>query len=229
MLVKHNLRLACEAAEYLRQNAASEYEKLGLSSSECVGWEKLAKDLPIARNPQTGRLQQDDTFHLLEPLRPEALKDGDMASYHNISFDRVQRYKVIKQADLLLIMTRLPELFTADEKRQAWLDYMPVCLHDSTLSFATHALFAAQNGDVESAAFFLRKALLLDLRDIMGNTGKEGLHLANLGESWQALTALYGSASNRKGCVDNEEQADNQRCGERGRGIDRHGVLCAER
>ena len=33
---------------------------------------------------------------------------------------------------------------------------------------------------------YLRKALLLDLRDLMHNTGKEGLHLAGMGESWQA-------------------------------------------
>ena len=31
---------------------------------------------------------------------------------------------------------------------------------------------------------------LLDLRDLMHNTGKEGLHLAGMGESWQAACLL---------------------------------------
>ena len=31
---------------------------------------------------------------------------------------------------------------------------------------------------------------LLDLRDLMNNTGKEGLHLAGMGESWQAACLL---------------------------------------
>ena len=71
----------------------------------------------------------------------------------------------------------------------------PLCLHDSTLSFATHALFAAQNGLEGAAVRYFDKALWLDLRDVMGNTGKEGLHLACLGETWQA--AVFGFAGLR--------------------------------
>lgn len=42
----------------------------------------------------------------------------------------------------------------------------------------------------EKGVEYLRKALLLDLRDIMGNTGKEGLHLACMGEAWQAALLM---------------------------------------
>jgi len=187
MLVKHNLTLACEAAAYLHSHEPALYKRLALTEEEAKEWQSLAEALPLARNPRTGRLQQDDSFHLLEAVDPATLKDGDGASYHHVAFDRLQRYQVIKQADLLLLMTRMPESFTAEEKLAAWRDYEPLCLHDSTLSFASHALFAAQNGLREEAERYLKKALFLDLRDIMGNTGKEGLHLANFGECWQAL------------------------------------------
>ena len=70
-----------------------------------------------------------------------------------------------------------------------------MCIHDSTLSFATHALFAAQNGLYEDASRYFAKALWLDLRDVMSNTGKEGLHLACLGETWQ--TVVFGFAGLR--------------------------------
>lgn len=60
------------------------------------------------------------------------------------------------------------------------------------MSFASHALFAAQNGLIERAEDYFRKALFLDLRDIMGNTGKEGLHMAGFGETWQAV--VFGFA-----------------------------------
>ena len=118
------------------------------------------------------------------------LKPDAQASYHRVCFDRLQRYKVVKQADVLLLMTRLPELFTPEERLAAWEDFEPLCLHDSTLSFASHALFALQNGFEAQGSKYLRKALLLDLRDIMGNTGHEGLHLANMGEAWQAVKAI---------------------------------------
>lgn len=118
------------------------------------------------------------------------VKKSAAASYHDVCFDRLQRYKLVKQADVLLLMTRLPELFTDNEKLDAWNDFEPICLHDSTLSFASHALFALENGLREEGMAYLRKALLLDLRDIMGSTGKEGLHLACMGEAWQAAKVM---------------------------------------
>ena len=99
---------------------------------------------------------------------------------------------LIKQADVLLLMTRMPELFSREEKLAAWEDFEPLCIHDSTLSFATHALFAAQNGLSDDAMRYFTKALWLDLRDVMCNTGKEGLHLACLGETYQSL--VFGFA-----------------------------------
>lgn len=192
VMVRRNLLLAARAAERLEREDPEQYAALGLSAGELRSWLELHEAIPIPRDPETGRLRQDDSLHLLEPVDPASLKAGDEASYHKVCFDRVQRYKVIKQADVLLLMTRLPELFTPEEKKAAWEDFEPLCLHDSSLSFATHALFAAQNGPADAAERYWEKALWLDLRDIMGNTGKEGLHLACLGETWQTL--IFGFA-----------------------------------
>lgn len=191
-MVQHNLSLACSAAERLKREAPDQYAALGLSKEELAGWKSLRNAIQLPRDPATGHYRQDDTFHLLEPVDPAQLKSGDEASYHQVCFDRLQRYKVIKQADALLLMTRLPEQFTREEKLAAWEDFEPLCLHDSTLSFASHALFAARNGLMGQAGAYFRKALYLDLEDIMGNTGKEGLHLACLGEVWQ--TVVFGFA-----------------------------------
>ena len=196
-MVRHNLDLALAAAETLRQEEPERYAALGLTEKETEGWRKLREAIPVPRDPATGRLWPDDTFHLLEPVDPAALKEGDEASYHKVCFDRLQRYQVIKQADTLLLMTRLPDRFTGEEKKNAWEDFEPKCLHDSTLSFASHALFAAQNRYDDAAWRYFEKALYLDLREVMGNTGKEGLHLAGLGETWQA--AVFGFAGLRFG------------------------------
>lgn len=190
VMVQHNLRLALQAAKDLQAKRPEIYSRLGITSKECVHMEKICKTIKWPRNPATGHLRQDDTFHLLEPVDISSIKASDEASYHHVCFDRLQRYQAIKQADVLLIMTRFPELFTKQEKLDAWQDFEPLCLHDSTLSFASHALFALQNDLKEKGLSYLRKALLLDLRDIMGNTGKEGLHLACMGEAWHAAIAL---------------------------------------
>ena len=195
LMVRRNLELAAEAAARLSREDPEQYAALELSPVEALGWLELAEKIPVPRDPETGRLRQDDSLHLLEPVYPPSLKPGDGASYHRVCFDRVQRFKVIKQADVLLLMTRLPERFTPEEKAAAWEDFEPICLHDSSLSFATHALFAARNALPEAAERYWEKALYLDLRDVMGSTGKEGLHLACLGETWQAL--VFGFAGLR--------------------------------
>lgn len=186
VMVQHNLDLAIQAAQDIKQQRPELYSRLNLSETETDHMSKIRKAIKWPRDPVTGRLAQDDTQHLLESVEISTIKADDSASYHHVCFDRLQRYRVIKQADVLLIMTRMPELFSSEEKQAAWSDFEPICLHDSTLSFASHALFALQNGFNEKGLEYLRKALLLDLRDIMGNTGHEGLHLACMGEAWQA-------------------------------------------
>ena len=180
-MIKRNLELAEAAAKYV-----------DTSPDEPASWRELRGKLKLPRDPDTGRYRQDDSFHLLEEVDITKLKPDDTAAYSRVCFDALQRLRVIKQADVLLLMTRLPAWFSAAEKLAAWEDFEPRCLHDSTLSFATHALFAAQNGLDEAAERYFSKALWLDLRDVMSNTGKEGLHLACLGETWQA--AVFGFA-----------------------------------
>lgn len=189
VMVQHNLHLAQQAAQDLKEKCPVTYQRLHITEDEVRGWAHLREIISWPHDPITGHLTTDDTFHLLESVDISLFKQGDEASYHNVCFDRLQRYQVVKQADVLLLMTRFPELFSEEEKQTAWKDFEPICLHDSTLSFASHALFAFRNGLQSEGLAYLRKALLLDLRDVMGNTGSEGLHLACMGEAWQAAMA----------------------------------------
>lgn len=194
-MVRHNIALASAAADTLSRLSPEQYARLALSAGEVGQWRALSAGIKLPRDGKTGRWRQDDTFHLLQPVDVAQIKPDDSAAYSRVCFDALQRLRVIKQADVLLLMTRLPELFTDSEKQAAWEDFEPLCIHDSTLSFATHALFAAQNGLYEDASRYFAKALWLDLRDVMSNTGKEGLHLACLGETWQ--TVVFGFAGLR--------------------------------
>ena len=190
VMVQHNLELAIQAAEDLKKKRPEQYARLNITQEEIDRMTALRKAIKWPHDPVTGRLTQDETLHLLESVDISTLKPDAGASYHHTCFDRLQRYKVIKQADVLLLMTRMPQLFTQKQKQEAWEDFEPICLHDSTLSFASHALFALQNGITGKGYAYLRKALLLDLRDVMGNTGHEGLHLACMGEAWQAALTI---------------------------------------
>ena len=118
---------------------------------------------------------------------PPFLKSGEEPSYKTVCFDRMQRYRALKQADLVLLMTLFPDDFTLTQKANVFAYYEPITLHDSTLSYGAHAQLALRLGLWSKAETYLRKAIYLDLEDVMGNTGHEGVHMAALGAAWQAV------------------------------------------
>lgn len=70
VMVRRNLSLAARAAERLEREDPAQYAALGLSPGEVRSWLKLREAIPIPRDPETGRIRQDDSLHLLEPGGP---------------------------------------------------------------------------------------------------------------------------------------------------------------
>ncbi len=186
MFVRRNLELAIKAAELLQNEHEEKAVAFEVTSGEINTWKNMSNNIKLPKD-NNGRYLQDDTFSKLTDIDLSEIKKDDKATYHNVCFDKLQQYKVIKQADTLLLMTRMPEKFTKQEMINAWQDFEPLCLHDSTLSFASHAYMGSLVGEDKKAYEYLQKALFLDLNNIMGNTGKEGLHLANFGETYNAV------------------------------------------
>ncbi|MDD3214955.1 MAG: glycosyl hydrolase family 65 protein, partial [Eubacteriales bacterium] len=161
-----------------------------LTPAERERMEHAKSRIPILYDEKRELFRQDE---LLERLQePDFPVGGDEPSYKKFCFDRMQRYRVLKQADLVLLMNLFPADFTDRQKRNVFAYYEPITLHDSTLSYGAHAQLALQLGLWQKAETYLRKAVYLDLRDVMGNTGHEGLHMAALGAAWQAV--VYGAA-----------------------------------
>lgn len=175
-MARHNIRLALEHA------VLSPQEKQRLAHVET--------HIAILYDEQRDLYLQDELLERMEEA--PFLKQGDEPLYKQVCFDRMQRYKVLKQADLVLLMTLFPNDFTQDQKRNVFSYYEPITLHDSTLSYGVHAQLALQLDLQDTAWHYLQKAVFLDLKDVMGNTGQEGLHMAAFGSAWQAL--VFGAA-----------------------------------
>ena len=176
-LARHNVELALQYAA----NLMDDQEKEGLRF--------FADHITILYDPEQHLYKQDELFDRLEPL-PGNRNAGEPL-YRTICFDRMQRYKALKQADLVQLMVMFPERFTDEEKLAVWQTYEPLTVHDSSLSFGVHALLAFQLGLKEQAWDYFKRALFFDLRDELRNTGREGVHMAALGAAWQAL--VYGA------------------------------------
>lgn len=213
-MAAHNLHLAVSAAAILEQACPAEWrelrERLSLSSSELATWQDIAEKICVSVIGERGPWKQDATFEYLQPLDIQANKNDDTPLYRKISFDRLQRYQVLKQPAVLMYMALHPNEFTQEELEAAWEYYEPKTLHDSSLSFGIHALLAARLNRFDDAVRYFEKSLLLDLRNIMQNTGSEGIHMASLGATWQAAVFGFGGVSVKDGCLHCENRLPEQ-------------------
>lgn len=204
-MMRDNLLMACAAVAWMEQTYPEEWKKLkkkvDFIDNEPLKWREIASKVVLLRNESTLIWKQDATFELLEPLDITTCKDDNIPLYHKISFDRLQRYQVLKQPAVLMYMALRPEKFKQEEIEAAWDYYEPKTLHDSTLSFGIHALLAARLGKSEQAVAYFEKSLFLDLQNVMKNTAKEGIHTASLGATWQALVLGFGGLSLRNGVL----------------------------
>ena len=95
-MARNNLRLALE----LNSLTPEERERMRFAAEHIAILYDKARDLYL----------QDELLDRLEV--PPFLKKGDEPSYKQYCFDRVQRYRVLKQADLVLLATLFPSDFT---------------------------------------------------------------------------------------------------------------------
>ncbi len=191
MMALNNFKLAIDAIQLLKEKHEAFWDtlkkRIHFNIKEIDSWQDIMKKAVINYDVEKKLYIEDDNFLKMEPIDIGKYKTDDTALYHKICFDRLQRYMALKQADIILLMILLSEDFTREEKQAAWDFYEPITLHDSTLSFGIHGLFAARMGLMDKAWDYFNKSLNLDLDDIMKNTGKEGIHFAALGASWQGI------------------------------------------
>ncbi|HHV98945.1 MAG TPA: glycoside hydrolase family 65 protein [Clostridiaceae bacterium] len=191
MMAVHNMQLAKKFIKKIKTCYSEAYqllaEKLGFKEDEVRQWDEIIEKVVINYDADKSLYLEDDNILNLEPLDLSSVKEGDRPLYRKICFDRLQRYRVLKQADVILLMLLLSDKFSTKEKLAAWNYYEPITAHDSSLSYGTHSAFAARLNMMEEAYKYFIKSVCLDLDNIMQNTQEEGIHFAALGASWQAV------------------------------------------
>jgi trehalose/maltose hydrolase-like predicted phosphorylase len=106
----------------------------------------------------------------------------------------------VKQADVVMLMYLLPELFTSEQMRRNFIHYEKRTLHKSSLSAPIHACVAARVGLRDLAYRYLRISAETDLKDVYGST-QDGIHAASLGGTWQAVIMGFCGVSVREGVL----------------------------
>ncbi|GCE03021.1 glycoside hydrolase family 65 protein [Dictyobacter aurantiacus] len=199
-MAKHNIRIALDVLKWLQQTAPSKakalIEQLDLTDERLAHMRDVMEHLRFPQDPVTGLIEQFDGFFKLAKFDQEKYR-GRKDSYQGIlGVQEVQKYQLIKQADVLMLLTMMRDEFDYDTKKVNWDYYFPITDHDygSSLTPALHAILGCELGHTEEAYRMFMKGTLVDLENLRGNT-PEGVHAACAGAVWQA--AIFGFAGLR--------------------------------
>lgn len=208
------LRRALDALAILPEDRRDEVrERLGLDDAALRGFDDVSRRMRLVFQAD-GILSQFEGYDRLEELDWERYRRtyGDIRRLDRIleaEDDTPNRYKLSKQADVLMLFYLLPAEELSDILTTLGYAYDPLMIprtieyylartsHGSTLSAVVHAWVLARSGRPASWDFF-QEALDSDLHDVQGGTTAEGIHLAAMAGSIDLLQRCFTGIETRQ-------------------------------
>ena len=187
------LQRALEALELLPPHYRQELaEELTIRDDELDRWRDITRKMKVVFHAD-GVLTQFEGYEQLLEFDWEGYREryGDIQRLDRVleaEGDRTDRYKLAKQADVLMLLfllsrDELRELLaelgyqvSADQLARTVTYYLERTSHGSTLSGVVSAWVLARY-EPEQAWQFLLRALESDIADVQGGTTAEGIHL----------------------------------------------------
>jgi alpha,alpha-trehalose phosphorylase len=204
LMARENLRYAAETVKSLQSTQPDAYNalvlKTALEPSEPEAWLRAAENMYVPYDEKRQIILQDDSFLDREPWDFQNTPPEHyplLLFYHPLN---IYRKRVIKQADVVLAMFLLGDMFSPEEKKRTFYFYDPLTTGDSSLSSCVEAIIAGQIGDMDKAFRYGMAALLMDLADVGGNV-KDGCHIASMGGTWMMLTYGFGGMRDNDGTL----------------------------
>ncbi len=201
------LERAFEMLDLLGESRSTELaEEIGLAPEEERKWRDMTRKMTVPFHAD-GVVSQFEGYDALEEFDWAGYREkyGNIERLDRIleaEGDSTNRYKVSKQADLLMLFyllrtDKLQAIFRQlgydldDETIRMTLDYYTArTSHGSTLSRVVHAAVSAHSDPAASWRYF-REALQSDVADIQGGTTPEGVHIGAMGGLDDVLLTRY--------------------------------------
>lgn len=188
------------------------WERLSLADDEPRRWDRISRRLQIPFH-RDGVISQFDGYEQLDELDWPRYRNtygniGRLDLILEAEGDTPNRYKLSKQADVLMLLYLLPsdelaELFgrlgypLAPDTISRTVDYyLDRTAHGSTLSRVVHSWVLARQDPERSWPVF-RDALRADLDDTQGGTTSEGIHLGAMAGTVDLVLRCYAGIAIR--------------------------------
>jgi alpha,alpha-trehalose phosphorylase len=187
---KENLLGAARVYRLLSQKGLLEKMTFRVTENEIDQFSRAAEHMYLPYDEKYGIYSQDDTFLQkkvwdIKSIPPENFPL--LLHYHPLY---INRHQICKQADTVLALW----LFDANEDEKvierSFDYYEPLTTHDSSLSACVFSIVASRLRRLERAYEYFKRTVGTDIKDAQGNTS-HGLHIANAGGAWLAVTAGF--------------------------------------
>lgn len=199
-VARETFAVANAAVEHLRRHHPAALrtllEKLAIAD-ELPGFVDVAARLHLpAPDPTTGVIEQFDGYFKLREASVEELRARMVHpnEYLGAGQGLAVPTKIIKQADVVMMLNLFKARYPAEVKRANWRYYEPRTEHGSSLSACAYAMVATEIGDLESAYRYFLKTATIDLQAAykiyVGTVFMGGSHPAANGGAW--MTAVLG-------------------------------------
>ncbi len=176
-------------------------------------WQSLLKKLDIAAelpgfvdaaarvfvpppDPDTGVIEQFEGYFGLRDASVEELKAQMLHPNEYLGGGQglAVPTKLIKQADVVMMLNLFRAHYSAEAKQANWRYYEPRTEHGSSLSASAYALVATEFGELDAAYEYFRRTAEIDLKAkykvYAGTIFIGGSHPAANGGAW--MTAVFG-------------------------------------
>jgi nigerose phosphorylase len=202
MVVKETFAIANAVVDYLKRShpdaLARLVKKIGIEGELATFVE--ATELLYVPEPdsKTGVIEQFDGYN---QLRDSSVAELNAKKLHPNEYlgagqGLAVETKVIKQADVVMMLNLFKDRFSTDVKRANWEYYEPFTEHGSSLSACAYATVATEFGNLEFAYLYFLKTAKIDLeakyKMHVGNIFTGGSHPAANGGAW--MTTVFGFA-----------------------------------
>ena len=193
-MAANNMKLALEAMDTLEKRGGEACSRLQAKFDFAVTREKICsvlEKLYLPKPNSEGIVPQFDGYFDLRSIDLSPYKNASELGtiYQDYNPEQMNRIQVHKQADTLVLMLLMDDLFPQDVKVRNYYFYESRTLHDSSLSKSTHCVLAADLGESDTAYRFFEGCGDIDMGPKM-NTSDMGVHTASMGGIWQC--AVYG-------------------------------------
>jgi kojibiose phosphorylase len=194
-MARWNILIAYSILQKIKNGDSTLYkdliDKFKIDKRRINRWKKIIDRIHIGKK-NSGIIEQFDGFSSLKAIPVNEFGINGMPMIpSSIELKFIGQYKLIKQADVVMLLYTLPEMFTLQQMKRNYDYYQTMTIHKSSLSPSMHAIVAAKIGKTKEAFKYYSISSNADLEDLHKNT-KEGMHAANLGGTWQML--IHGFA-----------------------------------